>query len=229
MAVKDYILELFPSASQKQFSQLDLFYNLLVETNKVMNLTSITSYEEVYIKHFYDSLLLTKVIDINNKTLCDVGSGAGFPGIPLSIFTSANITIIDALQKRISFLAGVIAKLELNNTKALHKRAEEYVKEVRSSFDVVTARAVAKLNILAELCLPLVKVGGYFVAMKGSNVEELEEASKAINILGAKLINTYSFKLPLDMGSRNIFLFQKVMECPSKYPRSFAKIKSNPL
>lgn len=222
------ILELFPRANL-EFQKLDLFYELLIETNKVLNLTAITEYEEVYIKHFYDSLLLTKVIDLADLKLCDVGSGAGFPGIPLAIFTKAKITIIDALQKRINFLNQVIAKLELENVKALHIRAEDYVKEERSSFDVVTARAVARLNVLAELCLPLVKVGGYFIAMKGSDLEELDEANNALSILGAKLEKVFKFQLPNDLGQRQIYLFKKIKECPNKYPRSFGKIKNNPL
>ncbi len=212
-----------------KINKLDLFYNLLIDKNKVMNLTSITDYEEVYIKHFYDSLLLTKVIDLDNKSVCDVGSGAGFPGIPLAIFTKANITIIDALNKRINFLNDVISKLKLDNIKAIHARAEEYVKDARSSFDIVTARAVAKLNILAELCLPLVKVGGYFLAMKGSNDEELDEGKNAISILGGEVVDTYTFNLPKDMGKRNIYIIKKVKECKSIYPRVFSKIKNNPL
>lgn len=229
MTSKDYILELFPNANDSDFIKLDKFYELLIKYNEVMNLTSITEYDEVYIKHFYDSLLLCKVLDINNKTLCDVGSGAGFPGIPLAIFTNSKISIIDALQKRINFLNDVIKELDLNNVSANHIRAEEYVKTKRSSFDVVTARAVAKLNVLVELCLPLVRVGGYFVALKGSNEEELKEANNALNVLGAKLVQTYSFDLPREMGKRHIYLFEKVKECSSKYPRSFAKIKTNPL
>ena len=192
MDVKHYLKELMPETTTKQLEELDVFYDALIEKNKVMNLTAITDYNEVYLKHFYDSLLLTKCLDINNKTLCDVGSGAGFPGLPVAIFTECQVTIIDALQKRIidalqkriNFLNEVITKLGLKNVKALHERAEEFVNKARSSFDIVTARAVARLNILAELCLPLVKVGGFFVAMKGSNAEELEEASKALKILG---------------------------------------------
>lgn len=229
MDVKHYLKELMPETTTKQLEELDVFYDALIEKNKVMNLTAITDYNEVYLKHFYDSLLLTKCLDINNKTLCDVGSGAGFPGLPVAIFTECQVTIIDALQKRINFLNEVITKLGLKNVKALHERAEEFVNKARSSFDIVTARAVARLNILAELCLPLVKVGGFFVAMKGSNAEELEEASKALKILGAELVKTYEFMLPEEMGLRHIYVFKKIRECPSKYPRSFAKIKNNPL
>ena len=227
--MEKYIRELLPNATDEQFHKLKKFYEKLIAVNKVMNLTTITSHDEVYIKHFYDSLLLTKVMDFTGKSLCDVGSGAGFPGIPLAIFTSSNVVIIDALQKRINFLNDVIKELDLNNVLAYHIRAEEYVKTKRSSFDVVTARAVAKLNVLAELCLPLVKVGGYFIALKGSNEEELKEANKALDILGASLVKTYSFDLPNEMGKRHIYLFKKIKECNNKYPRSFAKIKANPL
>ncbi len=228
MQGKEAILSIFPGCDVK-LNTLDTYYKELVETNEHLNLTAITDYEEVYIKHFYDSLLLTKVIDIDNKNLCDVGSGAGFPGILLAIFTNCKVVIIDALQKRITFLNNLINKLNLDNVEAIHVRAEDYVKEKRSSFDIVTARAVAKLNILAELCLPLVKVGGYFVALKGSNEEELKEATNAIAILGARLEKTFTFNLPNNYGVRQIYLFKKVKECNKKYPRSFAKIKNNPL
>ena len=229
MDVKLLITELMKDPNEAKLAKLDKFYELLIAKNKVMNLTNITDYEDVYIKHFYDSLLLTKVKDFSNKSICDVGSGAGFPGLPLAIYTSAKITIIDALQKRISFLNEVINELDLKNVIALHKRAEEFVVTARSSFDVVTARAVAKLNILAELCLPLVKVGGYFIAMKGSNSEELDEADKAIKILGAELVEKQEFNLPCDKGLRQIYVFQKIKECNKKYPRAYGKIKNNPL
>lgn len=227
--MEKYIRELLPNATDEQLHKLKNFYEKLIATNKVMNLTTITSYDGVYIKHFYDSLLLTKVMDFTGKSLCDVGSGAGFPGIPLAIFTSSNIVIIDALQKRINFLNEIISILNLTNVGALHKRAEEYVNEKRESFDIVTARAVARLNILAELCLPLVRVGGYFIAMKGNDDLEAMEANNAIFLLGAKLIKTFKFDLPENYGTRNIYLYQKIKSTPKGYPRTFSKIKNMPL
>lgn len=206
------------------------YYNNLILVNSYMNLTAITDYDEVYIKHFYDSLTILKAINKNNINLCDVGSGAGFPSIPLAIVRKdINVTIIDALNKRINFLNDLSKKLELDNVKAYHKRAEDY-KEGLEAFDVVTARAVARLNILAELCMPLVKVGGIFIAMKGKElVDELEEASSAINILGGKIRSVINLDLPNDSGKRAILVIEKIKNSPSKYPRSFAKIKEKPL
>ena len=197
-----------------------------------MNLTAITEKDEVYRKHFLDSLEIVRAIDNKEKyTLCDVGSGAGFPSIPLAIVDSnVNVTIIDALNKRIKFLNDLTSKLGLSNVEALHRRAEDYVKEVGASFDIVTARAVARLNVLVELCLPLVKVGGKFIAMKGSSgQEELEEAKKGISILGGKIINVIDVVLPDEEEKRQLIIIYKEKETPKKYPRSFAKIKERPL
>jgi 16S rRNA (guanine527-N7)-methyltransferase len=197
-----------------------------------MNLTAITEKEDVYRKHFLDSLEIVRALDQKDAyTLCDVGSGAGFPSIPLAIVDSnVNVTIIDALNKRIKFLNELTNKLGLNNVNALHKRAEDYVKEVGASFDVVTARAVARLNVLVELCLPLVKVGGKFIAMKGSSgQDELEEAKKGINILGGKIIDVIDVVLPDEEEKRQLIIIYKEKETPKKYPRSFAKIKERPL
>ncbi len=209
--------------------KLELFYNELIRVNEYMNLTAITEHDEVYIKHFFDSLTILNLID-KNSTLLDVGSGAGFPAIPLAIASNLDITIIDALNKRINFLNETIKKLELTNVKALHKRAEDYVKEVGASYDYTCARAVARLNVLLELCLPLTKVGGYFIAMKSNQyTEELDEAKNALNILGGKVERVIELDLPYDMGKRAIILIKKVKETPKKYPRLFAKIKEKPL
>ncbi|MCR5231711.1 MAG: 16S rRNA (guanine(527)-N(7))-methyltransferase RsmG [Acholeplasmatales bacterium] len=208
------------------------YYKKLVEVNEVMNLTSITEHEEVYNKHFLDSLSLALYLDLSKEqTLLDVGSGAGFPSIPLAIVSNnIKVTIIDALNKRINFLNDLSKELNLDNVKALHIRAEEYAKEKRNSFDVVTARAVARLNVLTELCLPLVKVGGVFVAMKGSDSDiELEEAKNAINVLGGKLEKVINFELPDNAGSRTLIVIKKVSNTKDKYPRAFARIKERPL
>ena len=212
--------------------KFEMYYNKLIEVNEYMNLTAITEKNEVYLKHFLDSLSILKAINKNDSySILDVGSGAGFPSIPLAIVDSkANVVIIDALNKRINFLNELVKELGLNNVNAYHKRAEEYTKEKRESFDYVTARAVARLNILAELCLPLVKIGGSFIAMKGQIAdEELKEAKKAIEILGGKVKKIIDFDLPDDAGKREIIIIEKVKATPNKYPRDFNKIKGKPL
>ncbi|MDE6655604.1 MAG: 16S rRNA (guanine(527)-N(7))-methyltransferase RsmG [Anaeroplasmataceae bacterium] len=217
---------------ERKTKQFAIYYEKLIEVNRVMNLTAITEKEEVYRKHFLDSLEIVRALKNKGEyTLCDVGSGAGFPSVPLAIVQdNVKVTIIDALNKRISFLKDLIETLELPNVNAIHARAEEYVKEKRESFDVVTARAVARLNILAELCLPLTKVGGLFLAMKGSSgQEEMHEASKAIEQLGGKLVDMLCFTLPDEAEQRKIIIIQKIKNTPSKYPRHFNKIKEQPL
>ena len=214
-----------------QLEQFENYYKTLIQVNSYMNLTAITKEEEVYRKHFLDSLEIFRVLPVKPYTLCDVGSGAGFPGIPVAIADSnAKVTIIDALNKRITFLNELIQELKLNNVLAIHKRAEDFVKEVGDCFDVVTARAVARLNILAELCMPLVKVNGIFIAMKGlSGKEEAEEAKSAIQILGGKIEKILDFTLPDEEEVRQIIVIRKIKETPQKYPRAFGKIKEKPL
>lgn len=212
--------------------KFEAYFKKLVEVNEVMNLTSIIDHDGVYNKHFLDSLSIAKAIDLDKEqTLLDVGSGAGFPSIPLAIVSNKiSVTIIDALNKRISFLNDLAKELELDNVKALHIRAEEYAKEKRNSFDIVTARAVARLNILSELCLPLVKVGGYFIAMKSQDYkDELKEALNGIQILGGSVEATIPFELPDDQGFRTLIIIKKVKETNKKYPRAFARIKEKPL
>lgn len=232
MNFKEELEKLNISFSDSTNQKFNIYYETLVEVNKYMNLTAITEHDEVYIKHFLDSLFILKAIDDSKPyTLLDVGSGAGFPSIPLAIVSNnANVCIIDALNKRIKFLNDLISKLNLNNAVAYHKRAEDYAKEKRESFDYVTARAVARLNVLAELCLPLVKLNGYFLAMKSqSGEEELEEAKNGIMKLGGKIIDILKFNLPRDMGTREIIVIKKVKNTPSIYPREFKKIKEKPL
>ena len=232
MDFKKEVLNLGLQLNNDQEEKFLTYFTELVEVNKYMNLTAITKKDEVYRKHFLDSLEIVRAIDNKEKyTLCDVGSGAGFPSIPLAIVDSnVNVTIIDALNKRIKFLNELTSKLGLSNVEALHRRAEDYVKEVGASFDIVTARAVARLNVLVELCLPLVKVGGKFIAMKGSSgQEELEEAKKGISILGGKIIDIIDVVLPDEEEKRQLIIIYKEKETPKKYPRSFAKIKERPL
>ena len=178
------------SLTQNQLDQLNEYYNLLIEYNKVMNLTGITDYEEVYLKHFYDSLTLAKVIDLNSiNSLCDIGTGAGFPGLVLKIvFPNLKITLLDSLNKRVEFLKVVIDKLNLKNIEVIHSRAEDYALKNRNKFDVTTARAVAHTSILLEYAIPLTKINGYFIPLKANMNEELKEIDNAINELNVRLI-----------------------------------------
>lgn len=232
MNFKEDLKKINIELTNEAFLNFEEYYKFLVEYNEHVNLTAITDYDGVYYKHFYDSLTLSLALDVAKPiNLVDVGAGAGFPSIPNAIvFNNLNVTIIDALNKRINFLNELIAKLKLNNAKALHARAEEYAAFHREEADVVTARAVARLNILAELCIPLVKVGGLFVAMKSVESEqEFLEAKGAIKTLGAEHLKTISVELPNQMGHREILVFKKVNKTPSKYPRQFSQIKNKPL
>ena len=214
----------------KKLEQLQKYYELLIEYNKVMNLTGITEKESVYLKHFYDSLTISKIIDLNNETsLCDLGSGAGFPGIVLKIFyPDLNVILIDSLNKRINFLNTVINKLDLKNITAIHSRIEDYAKENIEKFDVVTARAVAPLNILLELGINLVKIGKYFIAMKG-NIENEPKYDNAINKLNCSLGNIINFKLPIENSNRSLVKIIKENHTPKLFPRKYSDIKKNPL
>ncbi|RIA75659.1 16S rRNA (guanine527-N7)-methyltransferase [Anaeroplasma bactoclasticum] len=232
MNFKEELKKLNIELTEEASFKFDAYYKRLVAVNEVMNLTAITEHDEVYNKHFLDSLMIVRALDLSKEfTLCDVGSGAGFPSIPLAIVSSnAKVTIIDALNKRIKFLNDLVGELGLTNVLALHQRAEDFAKEKRESFDYVTARAVARLNVLSELCLPLVRVGGSFIAMKGQGgKDELEEAKKAIDTLGGKLEKVISLELPDNAGARDILIIKKIKETPKKYPRAFAKIKERPL
>ena len=231
MNFKEELLKLGINLDKAMEEKFNIYYEELIKVNEYMNLTAITEHDEVFNKHFLDSLTILKALDNkDNIKLLDVGSGAGFPAIPLAITTNLDITIIDALGKRINFLNETINKLDLTNVKALHKRAEDYAKEEREAFDITTARAVARLPMLLELCLPLTKVNGLFIAMKAqSGKEEIEEAKNAISILGGKVEKVIELELPDNAGLRNIIIIRKVKETPAKYPRAFAKIKEKPL
>lgn len=210
--------------SPVQIEQFERYFQLLVEWNEKMNLTAITEKEEVYLKHFYDSISAAFFADFNQEiSVCDVGAGAGFPSIPLKIcFPSIHVTIVDSLQKRITFLNHLAKELNLTNVSFYHDRAETFGQnpQFRESFDLVTARAVARLSVLSELCLPLAKVNGQFVAMKGASAkEELEEGRKAIKILGGELIEEHQFQLPTEESNRSIFIINKSQKTPKKYPR----------
>lgn len=208
----------------RQLKQFDIYYETLVEWNRKMNLTAITEKTEVYLKHFYDSLTVAFYFDLNRPlSLCDVGAGAGFPSIPLKIvFPELQVTVVDSLNKRISFLNHLADELQMEGVSFVHERAETLGQksEHREQYDVVTARAVARMPVLSELCLPLVKVGGIFIAMKGANArDELDEGKKAISVLGGKVEQIYSFTLPCENSERNIIMIKKQKATPKRYPR----------
>ncbi len=215
--------------TDNMLKQLEMYYELLIKWNEKINLTAITEKKEVYLKHFYDSLTLCRVIDLSKeKTLCDIGTGAGFPGIVLKIcFPHLKVTLVDALQKRITFLEEVISKLNLQNIECIHIRAEEYAKENRDIFDVVTARAVAKLNVLLEYSLPLVKPGKYFIALKGN--EDISLAKNALKILNSEVIKEDKFTLPIENSNRTIIKIKRLGNISLKYPRKNTEIKKKPL
>lgn len=220
---------------ERQMEQYARYLELLVEWNEKMNLTAITESEEVYLKHFYDSITLGFHFDLQKAdvSLCDVGAGAGFPSIPLKIaFPEIQVTIVDSLAKRITFLEELVRELGLEGVSLYHDRAETFGQnqQFRASFDVVTARAVARMSVLAELCLPLAKKGGYFVAMKAASTEaELADAKKALATLGGKLEEDIAFELPLEAGERHILLIAKTKETPKAYPRKPGTPNKKPL
>lgn len=230
-SIKKYGIEL----SDYQMNQYALYFKRLVEWNDKINLTAITEELDVYLKHFYDSLTIAFDRDMTreNLSLCDVGSGAGFPSIPLKIaFPNISITIVDSLNKRINFLSELTQELELDKVHLHHSRAEDFGQDAkfRESFDFVTARAVARLNVLSELCLPLVKVGGQFLAMKAAkSEEELTEAKKAIHLLGGKVKGEQQVSLPGTEDERFIIEIDKVRSTPKKYPRKAGIPNKKPL
>ena len=217
--------------TNEKLEKLEKYYELLNEWNEKINLTAITDKEEVYLKHFYDSLTLVKAYDLNkNIKVCDVGTGAGLPGIVLKIFfENIDITLVDALNKRINFLNLVIKELNLKNITTVHQRAEEFAKNHYEEFDVVTSRAVAKLNILNELCIPILKINGYFIAMKANIDEELKESQNSLKILNSTVEKVVEFNLPKENSIRNLVVIKKLKGTEKKYPRNFDKIKKNPL
>ena len=229
--LRDCCEQMGVSLGEKETEQFMTYLSLLLEWNEKMNLTAITDKEDVYLKHFYDSITIAFDFDFNNQTLIDVGAGAGFPSVPLKIlYPNLKITIVDSLNKRITFLNHLFKELELDNCQAVAARAEEYAKDHRESVDIVMARAVARLNILDELCLPLVKKNGYFLSLKGRQApEEVKEAKKGIQLLGGQIESTHDFTLANHDDFRSNIIIKKVKETPKKYPRMFSKIKKSPL
>ncbi|MDA3931847.1 MAG: 16S rRNA (guanine(527)-N(7))-methyltransferase RsmG [Tenericutes bacterium] len=203
------------------------YYEYLIEQNKLINLTTITEKEDVYLKHFYDSLVISTQLDFNHKKVLDIGAGAGFPSIPIHLINeSLGLTIVDGLNKRIKFLENLTQKLDLK-VSLIHGRAENL--DLFKHFDIILARAVAKLNILLEMALPLLKINGYFVAYKSVHYqEELNVAKNAINVLGGKVEEIIEYTLTDELKHVYIII-KKVKDTPHIYPRHFSKIKKSPL
>lgn len=227
--IKDYKITL----TENQYEQFQKYFELLAEWNEKMNLTAITDESGVALKHFADSLSLLNFVDIpQNSSLADVGTGAGFPGVVLKIARpDIKLTLIDSLNKRLVFLGEVCAQLGIE-VELIHSRAEDGARDekLRESFDFAVSRAVARMNVLSEYCLPYLKVGGAFCAMKGAQAnEEFKESLNAINTLGGKLEKKYFFELPENGGERAIAVVRKVKNTPQKYPRQSGKIKAKAL
>lgn len=218
--------------SEDEIENFKIYMELLLEWNEKINLTAITDENDIVLKHFVDSLTIKKYISENEKII-DIGTGAGFPGIPLAIMNKNNeITLMDSLNKRIVFLNDVIDKLKLNNVKAIHSRAEELArnKNHREKYDVAVSRAVANLSTLVEYMLPFVRIGGKCICMKGPNIEEeLKNAKKAIKELGGEVIKIENFKLPESDNERNIVIIKKIRETSSKYPRKSGTPSKEPI
>jgi 16S rRNA (guanine527-N7)-methyltransferase len=222
------------SLSENQITQFEAYFNLLIEWNKEMNLTSITEPKEVVQKHFIDSLRLAHVCDMASITsLLDVGTGAGFPGIPLKIvFPHLEVTLLDALSKRINFLEQVIEELGLEHIVCIHGRAEDYGRDLayREQYDIVTSRAVSQLNILSEYCIPFVKIDGKFIAYKAAKVyNEIEESLHAFDVLGVDSESIKELTFELDYGTRSFVIASKIATTPDKYPRRAGKVEKKPL
>lgn len=216
---------------KKQFTD---FYEYLVEKNKVMNLTGITEFQEVLIKHFLDSLACVKAVDMSQiKRIMDIGTGAGFPGVPLKIaFPHLEACLLDSLKKRVNFLEETFQLLKLENITAIHGRAEEYAKnkQYRETYDLCVSRAVSNLATLSEYCLPYVKTGGYFISYKSGTVqEEVEQAQKAVKILGGKIQDIVYFQLPDSEIQRSLVVIEKIKATPGRYPRKAGTPLKEPL
>ena len=226
--------ELGITLDENQKKQFTDFYEYLVEKNKVMNLTGITEFQEVLIKHFLDSLACVKAVDMSRiKRIMDIGTGAGFPGVPLKIaFPHLEACLLDSLKKRVNFLEETFQLLKLENITAIHGRAEEYAKnkQYRETYDLCVSRAVSNLATLSEYCLPYVKTGGYFISYKSGTVqEEVEQAQKAVKILGGKIQDVVYFQLPDSEIQRSLVVIEKIKATPGRYPRKAGTPLKEPL
>jgi len=229
--IKEKLRKIDIQLSNEKGKYLYDYMNLMLEWNKNINLTAITEPEDIILKHFVDSLTILKYIE-KDKKIIDVGTGAGFPGIPLNIINEENnYVLLDSLNKRINFLNEVIKQLDLKNIEAVHSRVEEAGKNkiYREQFDIAVSRAVAPLNILVEYLLPLVKVGGMCICMKGSNTEEIEDAKKALELLGGKLEKIENLNLPDSDITRNIIVIKKIKNTPNKFPRKAGTPSKEPI
>ncbi len=220
--------------SEHQTEQFFSYYEMLIEKNKVMNLTAITDFDEVIKKHFVDSLSLVKAYDLTSPvSLIDIGTGAGFPGIPLKIvFPDLEITLLDSLNKRVDFLQSIIASLDLKGIDAFHGRAEDFARQekFRERFDLCVSRAVANLSVLCEYCLPYVKIGGKFISYKSEKImEELKTAEHAVDVLGGRVKEQISFTLPDSDINRNLIVIEKSRKTPKQYPRKAGTASKDPL
>lgn len=219
--------------SQEKLDQFLIYYNMLIEKNKVMNLTAITEKKEVVIKHFLDSIALGKYMDLSKKKILDIGTGAGFPGIPIKIlYPDTEIVLLDSLNKRVQFLNEVIHVLQLENIHAIHGRAEDYAheKQYRQQFDLVVSRAVANLSTLSEYCLPYVKTDGYFIPYKSGNIDlELEKSKNAIFLCGGKCEKVEKFVLPNSDHERSFVFILKKSNTAKQYPRKSGIPSKKPL
>lgn len=234
MNKEQFILEvcnLGIEVTEEKLKKLDEFYNLLILWNEKINLTTITTIQDVYLKHFYDSLTLFRVCDLTKDiNLCDVGSGAGFPGIVLKIFfPNLKITLVDSLNKRVNYLNTIIKELGLVNIEAVHSRMEDFSKVNEEKYDVITARAVANLSVLSEISVKALKIQGKLVFMKALCDDELEMILPKLSILGLKFDKVDKFLLPIEESNRSLIVFEKIKTTPNKYPRNIDKIKKNPL
>lgn len=213
-----------------QLNQLEKYYQLLIQENQKYNLTSITEKEAVYLKHFYDSLTLSKIIELDNQSLCDIGTGAGFPGLVLKIaYPNLKVTLIEATEKKCHFLNQVISELNLESIKVINERAEIYSKKIREEYDIVTSRAVAPLKHLLEYSIPLVKVNGSYIAMKSDITKEINGISIYEEKLHIKEEERISFYLPIENSLRTLIKYKKNAKTDLKYPRRYNEIKKKSL
>ncbi|MCL2521331.1 MAG: 16S rRNA (guanine(527)-N(7))-methyltransferase RsmG [Erysipelotrichales bacterium] len=227
--INDYLQNF--KLSEEKLMQFTTYYQWLAEWNEKINLTAITEINAVYTKHFFDSLTVSKVVELKDKTLIDIGSGAGFPGLALKIYEpTLKLTIIDGNAKKLKFIQALVDHLALTDVTLIHGRAEVEIINYRESFDIVTARAVAKLNMLTEYSLPYAKVGGFFVAMKGSNYQvELDDAKKAIKLIGGEVTGVTKFAIPYANEEHYLINIKKIKKTELAYPRSYAQIDKRPL
>jgi 16S rRNA (guanine527-N7)-methyltransferase len=229
--LRDGFRELGLTLTEEALARFIAYYEHLDQRNKVMNLTAITGEEDTARLHFLDCAALLKAADFSGARVVDVGTGAGFPGLPLKIVSpDISLTLLDSQKKRVDFLVETCEKLGFGDVVCIHARAEEAHAEMRETFDIAVSRAVARLNILCELCMPFVRPGGLFLAMKGPDVsQELSEAERAISILGGKTFDVFSYSIPGTDIEHSVVVIKKVQSTPEKYPRRFARIQKSPL